>query len=234
MPSAEPPPSRRALTSRARVVFVLAVALGSAFGCGVPPPPANGNGGGEPRRAPRAGTDGTAAEGITVAVSFVDALIALSHDDGLAWDSPHVVPELARAKLRVARSGPDGYARVLEQIAAHDGEPWGKPDPIGAVTLILSPSCRTEMRLLPLQRDTYRPSWAPGVVWEHVPLERGTRFRIVMEDDDSPKPNELIGAVDITYAALAAALAKDGAVDRVDVGDQAQPIYYVGIRVVRE
>jgi len=217
-------------------VFVPALALTCALGCG-PPSPANGNDD-APRIAPRASAstngDPTATEGITVAVSFVDAVIALSHDDGIAWDSPHVVPDLARAKLRVAHSGPDGYARVLEQLSAHDGEPWGKPDPIGAVTLILSPPCRTEMRLLPLQHDTYRPSWAPGVVWEHVPLERGTRFRIVMEDDDSPKPNELIGAVDIAYGALAAALARDGAVHRVDVGEQGQPIYYVGIRVVRE
>lgn len=167
-------------------------------------------------------------------VSFVDAVLALSHDDGLAWDSPHVVPELTRAGLRVARAGPDGYARVTELLAAHDGEPWGKPDPVGAVTLFLSPTCRTEMRLLPLQRDTYRPSWAPGVTWTHVPLERGTRFRVVLEDDDSPRPSELIGAVDITFAALEAALSKDGAVHRVDVGDQGQPIYYVGIRVTRE
>ena len=90
------------------------------------------------------------------------------------------------------------------------------------------------MRLLPLQRDTYRPSWAPGVAWAHVPLERGTRFRIVLEDDDSPRPNELIGAVDIAYGALVAALSKDGALHRVDVGDQGQPIYHVGIRVMRE
>ena len=217
-------------------MFVQAFALGCALGCG-PPLPANGNDdAARNARLPKAipNADATAVEGITVAVSFVDALIALSHDDGLAWDSPHVVPDVARAKLRVARSGTDGYASVLEELSAHDGEPWGKPDPIGAVTLILSPSCRTEMRLLPLQRDTYRPSWAPGVVWQHVPLDRGTRFRIVMEDEDSPKPNELIGAVDIAYAALADALARDGAVHRVDVGEQGQPIYYVGIRVVRE
>ena len=66
------------------------------------------------------------------------------------------------------------------------------------------------------------------------PLERGTRFRIVLEDDDSPRPNELIGAVDIAYGALVAALSNDGAVHRVDVGDQGQPIDYVGIRVMRE
>jgi len=29
-------------------------------------------------------------------------------------------------------------------------------------------------------------------------------------------------------------LAKDGAVHRVDVGDRAQPLHYVGIRVMRE
>jgi hypothetical protein len=90
------------------------------------------------------------------------------------------------------------------------------------------------MRLLPLQRDTYRPSWTPGVAWPHVPLERGTRVRVVLEDDDSPRPNDLIGAVDIAYGALVAALSKDGAVHRVDVGDQGPPIYYVGIRVMRE
>jgi hypothetical protein len=211
--------------------------LSCAFGCGAPSAPAptsarEGVAYGNRDHARASGE--SASEGITVTVSFVDAVLALSHDDGLAWDSPHVVPELTRAGLRVARSGPNGYARVTEQIAAHDAEPWGKPDPIGAVTLILSPSCRREMRLLPVQRDTYRPSWAPGVAWAHVPLERGTRFRIVMEDDDSPRPNELIGAVDIAYTALEAALAKDGAVHRVDVGDQGQPIYYVGIRVTRE
>jgi hypothetical protein len=211
--------------------------LSCALGCGAPsaPAPTSAREGVAYGNHDHARASGDSAnEGITVTVSFVDAVLALSHDDGLAWDSPHVVPELTRAGLRVARSGPNGYARVTEQIAAHDAEPWGKPDPIGAVTLILSPSCRREMRLLPVQRDTYRPSWAPGVAWAHVPLERGTRFRIVMEDDDSPRPNELIGAVDIAYTALEAALAKDGAVHRVDVGDQGQPIYYVGIRVTRE
>lgn len=210
---------------------MLASAVSCAVGCA---PPSTGYGNREPPTSAGASSGARAPEGITVTVSFVDAVLALSHDDGLAWDSPHVVPELTRAGLRVARSGPDGYARVTEQISAHDGEPWGKPDPVGAVTLILSPSCRTEMRLLPLQRDTYRPSWAPGVAWAHVPLERGTRFRVALEDDDSPRPNELIGAVDIAYSALEAALAKDGAVHRVDVGDQGQPIYYVGIRVTRE
>ena len=169
-----------------------------------------------------------------ISVSFVDAVVALSHDDGLAWDSPDVVPELARAALRVARVGHDGYARVLETIAAHDAEPWGKPDPVGTVTWMASPSCKRETRLLPAQRDTYRPSWAPGVTFRHVPLDRATRFRIVLEDDDAPRPGELIGAVDLAYGALEEALANEGAVHRVDVGDQGQPIYFVGIRAMRE
>jgi hypothetical protein len=212
-----------------RLFYLACASCAGALSCGSP---AATRGNGQPQRSASAADP--AGEGILLTVAIVDAVLALSHDDGLAWDSTDVVPELTRAQLRVARSGPNGYARVTEQITAHDGEPWGKPDPIGAVTLFLSPSCRMEMRLLPLQRDTYRPSWAPGLVWEHVPLERGTRFRVVMEDDDAPRPNELIGAVDITFAALEAALAKDGAVHRVDVGEQGQPIYYVGIRVTRE
>jgi hypothetical protein len=169
-----------------------------------------------------------------VTVTFVDAVLALSRDDGVAWDSTHVVPELVRAELRVALTRPDPYGRVLERIAVRDAEPWGKPDPAGHVTLMASATCRQETRLLPAQRDTYRPSWAPGLVWTHIPLERATRFRIVLEDDDAPAPSELVGAVDIAYAALDAALAKAGAVHRVEVSEQRQPILFVGIRVVRE
>ncbi|MDB4934294.1 MAG: uncharacterized protein JWP87_1266 [Labilithrix sp.] len=202
--------------------------MSCAIACGSPEPKATAGATTSPA------AKGSSIEGALVTVTFVDAVIALSHDDGLAWDSPHVVPELVRAGLRVARTRPDGWARVNEAIAARDGEPWGKPDPVGSVTLMPSPSCNREMRLLPAQRDTYRPSWTPGMTWEHVPLDRGTRFRIVLEDDDAPRPNELIGAVDITYAALTAALAAEGAVMRVDVGDQGQPIYFVGLRVVRE
>lgn len=167
-------------------------------------------------------------------ITFVDALLALSHDDGIAWDSAHVVPELVRAELRVALIQRDPYAAVSERIVAHDGEPWGKPDPMGHVTLVGSASCRMETRLLPAQRDTYRPSWGPGLVWAHVPFDRATRFRLVLEDDDPPGPSELVGSVDITYAAIDAAIAKGGAVHRIDVSTQKQPIYFVGIRATRD
>lgn len=167
-------------------------------------------------------------------VTFVDAVLALSHEDGLAWDSAHVVPELVRADLRVALVARDPYSAVLERLVARDGEPWGKPDPMGYVTLMGSPSCSKETRLLPSQRDTYRPSWTPGLVWAHVPFDRATRFRLVLEDDDPPGPSELIGSVDIAYGALDAALAKNGSVHRIDVSDQKQPIFFVGVRVTRD
>lgn len=189
MPPDRPPHQGRFVSSCAGCVW--AASCAGALSCGSPPAGYGNPGRPDPPRSASAAAP--AGEALHVTVSFVDAVLALSHDDGLAWDSPHVVPALTRAALRVARSGPNGYARVTEQIAAHDAEPWGKPDPICAVTLFTSPTCRTEMRLLPVQRDTYRPSWSPGLTWEHVPLERGTRFRVVMEDDDAPRANELIG-----------------------------------------
>lgn len=188
----------------------------------------------DPNADPTAPTNAPRFDGPFVTVTFVDAVLALSHDDGRAWDSGHVVPELVRADLRIALTRPDPYGRVLERIAVRDGEPWGKPDPVGHVTLMGTQSCRKETRLLPAQRDTYRPSWAPGLVWSHIPLELATRFRVVLEDDDAPAQNELLGAVDIAYAALDAALARAGAVHRADVSEQRQPILFVGIRVVRE
>lgn len=169
-----------------------------------------------------------------ITITFVDAVIALSHTDGRAWDSGDIVPELVRADLRVALVKPDAYTRVLEQIVAHDGEPWGKPDPVGTITLIGSPKCAAETRLLPVRRDTYRPSWAPGITWHRVPFDPSTRFRMVLEDEDGPQPNELVGAVDITSEAIAAALAKNGAVHRVDVSAQRQPILFVGMTAARE
>ncbi len=199
-------------------------ALGLACG---PPSPATSPASTEPS-SPAA--DGTPR----ITVTFVDAVVALSHTDGRAWDSNHVVPELVRADLRVALVQADAYSKVVERIALHDAEPWGKPDPVGTITLVGSPKCRTETRLLPVRRDTYRPSWAPGITWSHVPWEPATRFRMVLEDDDAPQPNELVGSVDIASDALAAALAKNGAVHRVDVSAQKQPILFVGLSAVRE
>ena len=209
-----------------RLLVIRGCAILCASSCAVPSPP--------PAAAIAPASASASLDGANITVSFVDAVVALSHDDGVAWDSAHVVPELTRASLRVARVGRDGYARVSESIASHDAEPWGKPDPVGTVTLMATPSCNRQTLLLPVQRDTYRPSWAPGLTFAHVPFDRATRFRIVLEDDDAPRPNELIGVVDITFAALEEALAKDGAVHRVDVGDQGQPIYFIGIRVTRE
>lgn len=169
-----------------------------------------------------------------ITITFVDAVVALSHPDGRAWDSGDAVPEMVRAELRVALVQPDAYAKVIDRILAHDREPWGKPDPVGTITLMGSPKCRTETRLLPVRRDTYRPSWAPGITWHRVPFDASTRFRMVLEDDDAPQPNDLLGTVDITSEAIEAAIAKGGAIHRVDVSAQRQPILFVGISAARE
>lgn len=210
-----------------RVGVLLACGLGCGAGCGPQAPPSAANATDPVAIGP---DDGTAR----VTITFVDAVLALSHADGRAWDSGDVVPESVRADLRVALVQADAYTRVVERIVAHDAEPWGKPDPVGTITLLGTPKCRTDTRLLPVRRDTYRPSWAPGITWRRVPFDPSTRFRLVLEDEDGPQPNELVGAVDIASEAIEAALAKGGAVHRVDVSAQRQPILFVGMIATRE
>ncbi len=42
------------------------------------------------------------------------------------------------------------------------------------------------------------------------------------------------GSVDIACGALDAALAKSGSVHRIDVSDQRQAVFFVGVRVTRD
>jgi hypothetical protein len=181
---------------------------------------------------PRGTRDGT-VEGPLVRVTFVDAVISLSNREGVAWDSNDVVPPSLRADLRVALVRPNPYGRVLELIAAHEAESWGKPDPRGRV-MLLAPSCAPVIRVLPTQRDTYRPRWEGGITFPHVALHAGARFRVVLDDDDDPGAIDPIGAVDITVAELDRALAANGAIHQADVSNQREPILFVGIIVARE
>jgi hypothetical protein len=168
-----------------------------------------------------------------VTIAFVDATTSFARLDGVAWDGNAEVSPAALTDLRLALVKRSPYAATLEVIGAHDGEPWGKPDPFGTVSL-LGATCADPIRALPLRRDTYRPSWAPGIKWPHVALDPGVRLRVVLEDDDTPNPNELIGGVDITYEMITSALAENGAVHHVDVSAQKQPILFVGISVIAE
>jgi hypothetical protein len=181
--------------------------------------------------APATSADKPIGPGPYVSVTIVDAVIALARVDGTAWDGDAIVPERARADLRVALAKASPYAATLDVLAAHDGAPWGKPDPKGTVTLLGQP-CEAPMRALPMRSDTYRPSWSPGVTWSRVTLDPAVRFQVVLADDDGAAGDELVGIVDVTNAHLTEALAARGAVHHADVSGQHQPILFVGVIVM--
>lgn len=171
-----------------------------------------------------------------VKVVLVDAVLALARADGHAWDGDGVVASDARTAQRLALVDVHPYSSLLAVLAEHDGAPWGKPDPKGLVTLH-GATCPKPALTLPVQHDTYRPTWSPGIGWAGVSLARNVRVSVALVDDDGARGDdsgEAIGRVDITYAMLEAALATPGEVFHADVSEQRQGILYVGYVVTPE
>lgn len=168
-----------------------------------------------------------------VKIVLVDAVLAFARPDGRAWDGDGVVANEARIAQRLALVAAHPYSALLGVLAEHDAQPWGKPDPKGIVTLH-GASCPRPALALPVQHDTYRPSWSPGIGWSGIPLARNVRLSVAVVDDDGEAGNDTgdaIGRVDITYAMLEAALATPGEVFHADVSEQQQGILYVGLVV---
>lgn len=93
-----------------------------------------------------------------------------------------------------------------------------KPDAVGAAELYIDSKLVGKRIALPKVQDSFTPRW-PGLVWEHVPLDRDVRIRIELADYDFGKANDVIGTVMVNSADLRRALS-DGRVFPVNVADQ--------------
>lgn len=140
-----------------------------------------------------------------VHVTLVSALIGPSKNNGCQWDgltcgaggTRNVISAVDAA---LATSNP--YVAVGAILGGPLADAIEKPDPMGTAEMYTGG--RFEKRVLVKSQDNFTPGW--GARWLNVRFETATRLSVRIRDADLYFDDD-IGAFDVGYGAIAAALA---------------------------
>ncbi|MBI4704057.1 MAG: hypothetical protein HY744_23355 [Deltaproteobacteria bacterium] len=197
-----------------------------------------GGGGGGAGKGDNAGAKDGPPE--VVSIRLIDATVRPWDGSQECWDSNDVVSAESVQALAVALGASDPYAAVAAFIAGLLIEHYAPPDPYGWAQIFVDNAWQPELDLWLASwennyENTVTPSWGPPYSgWDHVPLQENVRIRLSLVDEDELNEDDPIGAVELDYDDLLAAV-DSGEVYEVPVWGQGQgAILFFGISVVAE
>ncbi|WP_197041088.1 hypothetical protein [Chondromyces apiculatus] len=173
-------------------------------------------------------------------ITLVDAKIGpgkidASGETGTQWDSPIPLPVETIQNLIRSLSIVDKRAAIAAggiSVLSLGMDRFTPPDPVGYAEVVNGGEFIGPPRIeLTSQEDTFSPLWNGPPSWLRVSFQPELRVFGAILDNDSPFDSEKIGAFQISYDVLVAAL-RSGKVHQVQVADQTHnQLLFLGIQV---